>query len=296
MFLKTSRLHLTSLSLTPFRVSRPLLRLCNQSGQRISETPSIRSRSAASKVQLPSKRIPPKKPLSAATPRRLGPQASEARDTQHNLLAENLARDGKSVLFKAACQTGYMWSAWMPGVICICGVFLILSTNLYAENAELHWFVPVAYRMSAIVLVAIGSWSILRSSSLLSSIEILPGKDQARLLFKIRRNVPLPFIKPREIIASAADVTLERKIVTFIGSPILEASRLETRDGNIVIRIARRISLAVSRFFAGARQFMVSEGIIYLHIKDHRGRLKLDANGLHPEGGPLFLKMVKYED
>ncbi len=281
-------------SFTSSRCSRSLLRLHNRNGPRLSEI--VPSRSAASKVQSPFPRNFPGKPLAIATPRRLTPPVSEFRETQANVLAEKLARDGKTMLLKVASHFGFMWSAWMAGVICFTGVYFILSTNLYELNVELPWFVPIAYRLSAIVLVAMGSFSILRSSRLLSSIEILPGKDHATLLFKIRRNIPLPFIKHRVLTAPVSDVSVERRVVVSGQSPALEPRDLGDLEKNIIIIILRRLTLAASRFVAGAKQFMFSDRIIFLHIKGHRGTWKLDSNALLPAGDHFFLRVVKFED
>ena len=246
-------------------------------------------------MRLASEQNVPEKPSVPAPPRRLAPQAFEVLAPQRNVSPEVLPPNGM-IAFRAVSQAGHMYMAWMSGMMCVGGVFVILYTKLHEANAELPWFVPMAYRMSIIVLVGMASWSILRSSRLLSSIEILPGKDQARLLFKIRRNIPLPLIKPKVLIVPASDVSLERRVVASMGSPVLNAGSMGSLDGNIVIRIARHVAGAFSRFFVGARQFFFDDGIIYVHVKGHSGKWKLDSNGLLPDGDQLFLKIVRIED
>ncbi len=237
----------------------------------------------------------PKKPSSAAVSRSLAPDAAEVQDARQNLLAQTLAQQGNVKLFQAASHTGFMCMAWIGGVICFGGTLIILNQRLYEENKELPWFVPGTYRIVAVCLVALGGWSIARSSRLISSIEILPGNDKARLLFKIRRNIPLPLIKPKEMIVHVSDVSFQRRVVAFMGRPPPNTGSWGNLDKGFIIGIAGRISAALLRFFAGARQFIFSDGIIKVSMQGQGGIWKLDSNGLFHDGGRPLFEMVKFE-
>lgn len=249
--------------------------------------------SSLSKVPPVSKLGVPTKPSSIAVPRGLIPDASEIRETKRNQLAQNLIRNGKVLLFQAASHTGFMCMAWIGGVTCFAGTLMILNQRLYEANKELPWFVPSIYRVVAVFLVALSGWSISRSSRLISSIEILPGKDKARLLLKVRRNIPLPFIKPKKMTVHASDVSFQRRVVAALGRPPNDAANL---DKGFMTGIASGISATLYRFFAGSRQFILSDGIIKVSVKGHGGIWKLDANGLFLDGGGPLFELVKIKD
>ena len=236
------------------------------------------------------------KPVSGAASRSIAPSALEVQDSRLSLLANNLVRDGKGTLFQAESHVGYMYAGWMGGIVCLGGALLILNEDVYEANKELPWFVPGAFRVSAVFLIGIAGWAIARSARRISSIQILPGNDKARLVLNVRRNIPLPFITPQRMTVLASDVTLQRKVVMPLGKRFLAAPSLRNPDQSFVLGVARSIGAALSRFFAGARQFIFSDGIIWVSIKGRGGSWKLDGNGRFPDNGNRLTKMVKVED
>lgn len=235
---------------------------------------------APSKGQSAAKPTLTRKPPRASIPREVHPLVSEILDSERNQRALSLARDGKAMLFKASSHAGFLSAAWLGGVVCIGGGLLIIDMGLVEANDELPSFVPSSYRVSVIFLFALGCFSISKSFRLISSIEILPRNGKAMLLLNVRRNIPLPFIKPKPLVLHLSDVSLSRRMVAAIGQPVPDASS----SG-----IASRIRTAPYRFFVGVRQFISSDRLAHLHVKGHSGTWKLDSNGLFPHGGrPLF--------
>lgn len=246
------------------------------------ETVSMRfaATKAPSKGQSASKPTLAKRAPGASILREVHPLASEILDSERNRRALGLARDGKAMLFKAPSHVGFMSAAWFGGVVCIGGGLLIIHMGLVEANDELPFFVPGVYRVVVFFLAALGSFSISRSFRLISSIEILPRNGKAMLLLNVRRNIPLPFIKPKTMALHLSDVSLGRKMVAAIGQPVPDASSLG---------MASRLSIMLFRFFAGVRQFVFSDGLAHLHVKGHSGTWKLDSKGLFVDGGrPLF--------
>ncbi len=297
MLFQTTRLHLMSIPPAPFCSPRSALRVLAR-GRGIPVT-NLLSRAAA--TGSPRQLLPvPKpdvtnKPLSGVIQRSVAPRASDVRDDRLRLLANNLARDGKRTLFRAESHVGNMCAAWMGGILCLAGALTFLNEKVHEASKELPWFVPAAFRISAIFLVGMAGFAITRSARLISSIEILPGNDKARLVLNVRRNIPLPLIKPKKLIVLASDVTLQRKVVTPMGEQVQTTSRLENSRKSFILEVARSISAALSRFFVGVRQFIFMDGIIWVSLKGRGGSWKLDSYGRFPEDGDRLMKLVKME-
>jgi hypothetical protein len=292
MFLRTSIPQLKSILPTPICCRRSALHIRSRNHQTVfSNLPSrpVTTKSSSSNVPPVSKPVVSRKPAPTAKPRSLAPDAAEVREAQRNRHVQKFARDGKVILFQAQSHAGFMFGAWVGGAVCFGGALLIVNLRLYEENKELSWFVPVAYRLAAIFLVAIGGWSVVRSSRLISSVEILRGNGKAQLVLNVRRNVPLPFIRTQKIIVPASDVILHRRMVAHMGRPPYDPSDLKNLREGFVIGTASRVVAAFYRFFAGVRQFIFSDGLIQLAIQGRGGVWKLDSNGLFLDGGnPLF--------
>jgi hypothetical protein len=230
------------------------------------------------------------------SPRGLAPNASQVQDAQRNLMAHNLARSGNVTLFRAPSHAGFMCTGWLAGAVCFAGALIILNQRLYEQNKELSWIVPVAYRIVVIFLVALSGWSIIRSSRLLSSIEILPGPNKAKLLLRVRRNIPLPFIKPKALIVDTSDLSLGRGVIAAMERSVPDARSSGNLDSGILSRIRKRISISLFRFFAGARQYIFSDGIIQVYVEGYSGAWKLDSKGHFLDGGVPFFHLVKFKD
>ena len=211
------------------------------------------------------------------------------------MLARKLAENGKVALFRAGSHTGLICTAWMAGFISFGGAWIIINLGLHQANEELPWFVPGTYSVVIVLLVAMGGWSILRSSRLLSAIEILPGQDRARLLLSVRRNIPLPFIKPKTLTVDASDVMMGRRLVRPLVEPIPLAGSFRDRKTSIIKEIARRLNLMLFRYFVGARQFVLSDGIMSIRVRGQRGTWKLDTYGWFLAGGDRLLEVIKWE-
>ncbi len=298
MLLRTSKPQLKSIFPPLICSQRSILRIRSRDSQNVLACFPARAAATKSfrKVLPVRKPAVPQKPASSVVHHGLAPNAAEVRDARRNLQAQDLAGSGKGMLFQAQSHAGYMFTGWIGGIICFAGAFAILNQRLYEENEELHWTVPVGYRLSAIFLVGLSGWAVARSSRRISSIEILPGKNKARLILNVRRNIPLPFIKPRSMNVLASHVTLQRRVITPMGRPPQDARSSGNSDESFVLGIARSISTVPYRFFAGARQFIFSDGIIKVSIEGHGGTWKLDGNGRFLDGGARLFDIVKFED
>jgi hypothetical protein len=298
MFLRISIPQLKSVLPTPVCCRRSALHIRGRKHQTtFANFPSrpVTTKSSSSKVPPVPNPAVPRKPAPTVKPHSLAPDAAEVRDAQRNRHVQNLAQNGKMMLFQAQSHAGFMFAAWVGGAICFGGALLIVNLRLYEENKELAWFVPVAYRLAAIFLVAIGGWSVVRSSRLISSVEILRGNGKAQLVLNIRRNVPLPFIRTQKMIVPASDVIFHRRMVAHMGRPPYDPSDLKNLRKGFIIGIASRVIAAFYRFFAGVRQFIFSDGLIKLAIQGRGGLWKLDSNGLFLDGGKPLFEVVGFD-
>lgn len=263
------------------RCSRPLLRQTN------SWTVTVRcaTTKAPGKGQSASTPTLSKKPPHASIPSKIQPLASELREAERNEKALGLARGGKALLYKAPSYAGFTSMAWFAGAACIGSALVLAKMGMLGENQELPWFVPGTYRVVAVLLVALGCFSISRSFRLISSIEILARNDKAMLLLKVRPNIPLPFIKPKHMALHLSDVAFRHRMAAEIGQPVPDASS----SG-----MARRISIALFRFFVGVRQFMNSDGLAHLYVNGYTGTWKLDVKGFFLDGGRPLFDLVKF--
>lgn len=289
LFVCTPKKQLKSVLPNIISSHRSALRIGRLSSHTVRTT--IHSRSAASKSSSNVPRIPkadiPRRPPSIGPPRNPASNIVELQARQGNPLTTKLVNTGRVVLFRAQSHAGFMFAAWVGGITCVGGALLILHLKLHEENKELPWFVPISYRIVIVFLVAVGSWSIIRSSRLISSIEMLRLNGKAQLVLKVRRNIPLPFIRPKEITVDASDVVLQRQMVTPMGRP--------PRDPRSFTGIASRIGAVPHRFFTSARQFIFSDGIIQLSVLGRDGKWKVDSNGLFLDHGKLLFDVVKFD-
>lgn len=294
MFLSASKIQLKSILPTAICSYRSALGTRGRKCQTIFRT--FPARAVATKplnnVSPAGKPVVLKKPPPTTTAGRLAPDATDVRDAHRNRLAQELAQNGNVLLYQAQSHVGFLFAAWVGGASCLGGALLILNLKLYEANKELPWFVPGAYRMTGVFLVAISVWSIARSSRLIYSIQLLAGNGNPRLLLKIRRNLPLPFVKPREMTVLTSDVTLKRRMVAPMGRP----PQVANLDRGYITSIPSRIGAALSRFFASARQFVFSDGIVKVSVEGRGGIWKLDSNGLFLDGGNRLWEVVKFVD
>lgn len=236
----------------------------------------------------------PRKPSTSTIGRNIAPQATQVQDAQLNSLAQNLVRDGKTVIYQAPSHAAFMGMAWVAGAMCLGGALIILDQRLYEGNKDLPWFVPGAYRIVAVFLISIGGWAVLRPSRLISSIEIMPGNNRARLLFRIRRNLPVPFIKPRRMTVNFSDVSVQRRVVVGPWEPAQRAALSGQPGEGIMKRLANGVSGVFSSLLIGARQFLYYDRIIKLSVKGYGGAWKVDSTGLFSDGGRPF-NMIRFE-
>ena len=185
-----------------------------------------------------------------------------------------------------------MFSAWLWGCTCIGGALFIANARLWEANEELPWFVPGTYRLVGVVLVAVGAWSILRSNRLLSSIDVLAGSERPRLLFRVRRNIPLPFIPSKKLIVDLSDVVVDQRVVVQLGQPHHDVSA----EGGILASTFHGIKTSILRFFNGFRQFWFSDGVLRVHVRGRRGFWKIDTYGWHMDNGEVLWQTLKVSD
>ena len=93
-----------------------------------------------------------------------------------------------------------------------------------------------------------------------------------------------------------SDITLSRQVVIPMEQPQWIVPGLSYHDDGFFKGVARRISVVLFRFFAGARQFIFSDGFMKVSVKGHGGVWKLDSNGLYLDGGIPLFEVVNFEN
>jgi hypothetical protein len=303
MFLRISRPHLKPIILHPITCSpQSALRI---NGRLRTLLASFPSRAAATKssgevLTLRTPAVPPK-PASNVPSRRLAPNAGEIQDARNNIWAKELSRSGPRLLFKVRSHAAFMCTGWIKGLLSFTCAFIMIDLRFWEQFPEFEeaprWTILV-FRLSSIFLIVLGSWAITRASRRISSIEILPGSDQPRLIINVRRNIPLPYIKPRRLNVLASDVTIHRRLVIPF-TPIEKApdeSSLTKSDKGVIRGIARSISTMLYSIFAGVRQFIYLDGVASLSIKGYGGTWKLDIYGQFLDGGKPLYKILRMRD
>jgi hypothetical protein len=297
MSLRISRPRLQSIIQYPITCSPQLaLRVNGRFRTLLAPFPSRTAVTKSSgKVQTLRTPVVPPKPASNVPSRRLAPNAVEVQDARNNFWAKELSRSGSTLLYQARSHAGFMFASWTAGLMCFASAIYIINQRFYEDNEGLPRWVPFAYRITACFWIGIGSFAITRAHRRISSIDILPGNNQARLIINVRRNIPLPYIRPRRLNVLASDVTLHRRLVIPMGK-VLDGSSLTKSDKGFVLRIARSISTILYNFFDGVRQFLFSDGMIALSIEGYGGTWKLDIYGQCPDNAKPLHEVIRLED
>lgn len=227
------------------------------------------------------------------SPPRIAPTISEVQDEKRQLLALRLIQDGKSVLWKAPSHSGFAIAGFVTGTFCLtCGLLTVVM-DAAEDYTDLPWYVPVTARFGVVIVLGGAGVAFLRTSRLISSVELVRVKDRARIMFKVRRNIPLPFIPPRRLVVDFSDVIVQRRLVVLMdwsGRKIQEKWA-----SGVQLRLAERIKLMLFHFYASTKQFFDSSGLIYLYIKGRKGFWKLSAYGLALDGGQPFHELVEFQ-
>lgn len=116
--------------------------------------------------------------------------------------------------------------------------------------------------------------------------------EKPRLLLKVRRNLPLPFIPPKQMMVDLSDVAIDQRTIARMGTPYAEVSP----EGDAIVWAWRRLQVGLYRFFNGVRQFWFFDGILRLQIRGKSGIWKLDTNGWLLEDGQALQELVKISD
>ena len=203
--------------------------------------------------------------------------------------ADKMYQEGKTALFRAPSHFGYLLGSWLLGLGCISGSLFMLDDGHWKEdpNSPFPWFVPVAYRLSILIMAGLGFWVLWQSRRLVTAIDLVEVAGERRMRVSIHRIVPFPFVPPRRLLIAPYDLQLPEKAIRpgqvprFAEMPQEDNRSRPLRFGTWV---GKKISFSLWSFFASQRKIMTHEGFMTASIKGQTEFFKIDIAGTFPYG------------
>ena len=221
--------------------------------------------------------------------------SSPARLTRKELLAKQLLAKGEPLLFLAPSHAGLVTAALLGGAFWLFSAYLLWLNGIWEGKDGVPWLVAIANRIGMVFMVSFGGYMVLRAAKHIKSIRIIPWGDSVRLLVKVRRIVPLPFVPQKEIVAKTSEFKLPSRMVAQMEMPKWADAEVADIKGNLAQRILKRASMSSFNFFTGMRKVFTHEGFMDVNIDGSYGLWKLDTAGKFANGGKNLFDIVEYE-
>ncbi|KFX93873.1 hypothetical protein V497_04701 [Pseudogymnoascus sp. VKM F-4516 (FW-969)] len=242
----------------------------------------LAAKKAFSKPSIP-KQQPPK------------PAAIPPTQSYQSYTAKLASRSAPTPLYIAPSHTFYILSAYSGAAFCIAYAGFSYYANVFDPPPGLSTWVPIAFAGICFLMAAMGGWLILAPASLIRSITAHPVKAAAvnaqptlRIEIELRKMLPLPFLSPRVISATPADLQLSHSVYTPSPRPVTAAERFEAakrqadeleaeRKKSIMLAPFRHASQAFFGMFVAIKRTFTREG--FLKLRANKRVYKLDITG-----------------
>ena len=226
----------------------------------------------------PSVRLPPRLAVN------LSPQKQRA---AYN--ADKLYQAGKTALFRAPSHFAYLLGSWVLSIACISSAAYTYSLGLWKEDKDsnLPFFVPVANLLTLLTIGSLGSWILIRSTNLVTAIDLIKTAGGTKMRVSVRRPVPLPFVPNKKIIVAPYELLLPTNAVRPATVPKFAEMPQEGKDDKPLrfgTWAAKRISFTIWSFFTGSRKIFTHEGFLIASVEGQKAGLKIDIEGTFPNG------------
>lgn len=243
-------------------------------------------------------RLAAKKPLSKVPPRKQPLQPTTTvppTQTYQSYTAKLASRSTPTQLYLAPSHTSYIIAAYSGAAFCLSYAGFSYYANVVSPPDGLSTWVPIAFAGICFLMGALGGWLILAPASLIRSITAHPvqsavanGAPTLRLDIELRKMLPLPFLAPRVVSASPAELTLNHGIYAPAARPVTAGERLTLakqqakeqeaeRQKSILLSPFRHASQSFYGLFVAIRRTWSREG--FLKLKANGRTYKLDVTG-----------------
>ncbi|OCK82921.1 hypothetical protein K432DRAFT_379957 [Lepidopterella palustris CBS 459.81] len=175
--------------------------------------------------------------------------------------------------------------------------------NLYLElPKELPWYVAPLYGSISIIMFVLGMYVLASPVGRVRSIETIPARPGKPLRLKIKaRIIPIPFIKPKTMIAKLGEATIRQQVrpivqeLAEVNAHKAQSIRLGLDRTFVLFRpfiiVRRFFSRLFFSWFINSRMAFTRFGIIYLDL--HDSKWKIDASGQFLDSGSPLDKFIK---
>ncbi|OAF55241.1 hypothetical protein VC83_08156 [Pseudogymnoascus destructans] len=232
---------------------------------------------------------PPPKAI-PQTPRRPPPT-----QTYQSYTAKLASRSAPTPLYIAPSHTFYILAAYTGATFCIAYAGFSYYANVYAPPSGLSAWVPIAFAGICFLMAGMGGWLLFAPTSLIRSITAYPvkslvanGQPTLRIDIELRRVLPIPFLAPRVVSASPADLLLNHSIYVPPTRPATASERFELarlqaeereaeRKKSVMLAPFRHASHAAFGLFVAIKRTWTRDG--FLDLKAGKRRYKLDITG-----------------
>ncbi|KAI9798099.1 MAG: hypothetical protein M1833_004996 [Piccolia ochrophora] len=220
----------------------------------------------------------------------LKPTASTTRTAIYRTFADTLAlRQSPTLLYQAPPHAGYIIGSYTSGLFCITYAGYNFIAHYLQPPVDLPGWVPIAFGFVCFFMTCMGTWLLLAPSRLIRTITAIPIGTTPRsitLEVRLRRWLPIPFMKPRTFTCPPQDVTITPRL--FEHPPpalsLAEVKRQEEKQreferARILTAPFRHLSYACWRGLRAVKRVWTREGFSNLKAKGERGVMKLDREG-----------------
>lgn len=211
--------------------------------------------------------------------------------------ADKLYHVGKTSLFKAPSHFAYLLGSWVISLSCIAAAMYTYFSGLWKTESSpdlpgsaprrpgLAFFVPVANVLTMITIGTLGSWILVRSSNLVTAIELIKTAAGIRMRVSVRR--PIPILPQRKLVIAPYDLLLPRSAIRPASVPSF-AEMPDEGKGSKPLRFgtwaAKKISFKLWSYFNGSRKIFTHEGFLVANVRGQKEGYKVDIEGTFPNG------------
>ena len=219
--------------------------------------------------------------------------------------AKLASRSAPTPLYVAPSHTLYIWSAYAGAAFCLSYAGISYFANVVSPPEGLSTWVPIAFAGICFMMGALGGWLIFAPASLIRSITAHPvksalanGAPSLRVDIELRKMLPLPFLAPRVVSATPAELLLNHSIYVPAVRPVTAAERLAVarrqaeeqeaeRQKSILLAPFRHASQAFYGLFIAIRRTWSREGFLKLKVKGRPYKLDITGGWALDEGRAL---------
>ncbi|KAI1335517.1 hypothetical protein F5Y15DRAFT_397587 [Xylariaceae sp. FL0016] len=256
-------------------------------------------------------------------PLRPGATPGSNLDAARLAYAQRLAsRSSPTTLYEGASQTGFIISSWFAGAFCITAAAINTFFNVYNVPSGVPGWVPYGFGSMSIILTLFGSNFVLRPSSVVRSIKLLPKSTTAARLpasrkpssanppvlfeIKARRMTFIPGIPLKTLLVEPQSVVMRARMHYPSPSPQMQQMQQEEEKArrkaereyemsHIMTAPFRHAGSAFGSFFRAIRRGITGEGFAPIYIQGAEYKLDI-TDGYVYENGQALDRLVKVEE